>query len=148
MAKSKAPLRKISRLIVHCAATRPSMDIGAAEIRQWHRGNGWNDIGYHYVIRRNGVIEAGRAESVPGAHAAGHNSDTIGICLVGGLDQAGQPAPLFEPAQMKTLAELLERLRQTYPGAEVLGHRDLPGVRKACPSFDVRHWRTTGALRP
>lgn len=141
--------RRITTIVIHCAATRPSQDIGAAEIRRWHvEQNGWNDIGYHWVIRRDGKIEAGRAEGRAGAHAAGHNHDSIGICLVGGLNPAGKPAPSFEPAQLSALQTLLERMRVRYPQAEVLGHRDLPQVRKACPSFDVAHWLRTGELLP
>ena len=53
--------RDINTVVVHCAATKPSMDIGAKEIRRWHvDGNGWADIGYHYVIRRSGCIDSGR----------------------------------------------------------------------------------------
>jgi N-acetyl-anhydromuramyl-L-alanine amidase AmpD len=141
--------RRITRIVVHCAATRPHQDIGAAEIRRWHtEQNGWNDIGYHWVIRRDGEVEAGRPESRAGAHAAGHNHDSIGICLVGGLNESGKPAPSFEPVQLDVLKALLERMRLLYPQAEVQGHRDLPGVRKACPSFDVAHWRRTGELLP
>ncbi|ULQ47386.1 N-acetylmuramoyl-L-alanine amidase [Flagellatimonas centrodinii] len=148
-------MRPIEQLIIHCAATKPSMDIGAAEIRQWHLGNGWSDIGYNYVIRRNGLIENGRdldrdgnVDEEVGAHAKGFNARSIGICLVGGLNQAGQPAPEFTEAQFTALNGLLAGLRIRYPNTEILGHRDLPGVAKACPSFDVRHWLNTGLVRP
>ena len=78
-------------IIVHCSATPQNMDIGVEEIRRWHtdpkpRGKGWSDIGYHYVIRRSGVVEAGRDWKRMGAHARGHNRTSIGICLVGGND--------------------------------------------------------------
>lgn len=53
-------MRIIDTIIVHCSATKPSMDIGVEAIRQWHMNKGWSDIGYHYVIRRNGVVELGR----------------------------------------------------------------------------------------
>ena len=148
-------MRPIEKLIVHCAATKPSMNIGATEIRQWHLANGWSDIGYNYVIRRDGLIENGRdldrdgnVDEEVGAHAKGFNANSIGICLVGGLNASGQPAPEFTEAQFTALNGLLAGLRIRYPGAEVLGHRDLPGVAKACPSFDVRHWLATGKVRP
>lgn len=140
--------RRITHAVVHCAATRPSLDVGAAEIRDWHvRGNGWSDIGYHWVIRRNGLIEPGRDEGTAGAHVAGHNARTIGICLVGGLNQAGSPAPEYSAGQLTALTGLLKRIELIYPGVQILGHRDFPGVAKACPSFDVAYWRLTGELR-
>lgn len=141
--------RRITHCVIHCAATRPSQDIGVSEIRDWHvRGNGWRDVGYHWIIRRNGLIERGRHEGQAGAHVAGHNASSIGICLVGGLDQAGKPAPDYAAGQLAALRGLITRLEHLYPGAQVLGHRDFPGVAKACPSFDVAHWLATGAIRP
>lgn len=97
-------------LVVHCAATKARMDIGAAEIRRWHKEKGWADIGYHYVIRRNGVLEVGRDESTVGAHAVGHNARSIGICLVGGIDEQGHAENNFTPAQFAALRRLLVRL--------------------------------------
>ena len=134
-------MRKITSvdwLVIHCAATPPDMDIGVFEIRQWHMRRGWSDIGYHYVIRRDGAIEKGRSDTAPGAHAAGYNMNSLGICLVGGLKQGTSKAEdNFTDAQFEALVSLLKTLKVRYPLAEYLGHRDLPGVRKACPSFDV-----------
>ena len=128
-------------IVVHCSATKPSQDIDAAEIRKWHvEGNGWADIGYHQVIRRSGVIELGRPLHVSGAHAKNYNSRSVGVCLVGGIDDNGDPADNFTLQQMESLEITLHYWTRLYPTAEVLGHRDLPGVSKACPSFDVRNW--------
>ena len=140
--------RKITALVVHCSATRPAMDIGVKEIRQWHMqpkakgGLGASDVGYHYVIRRNGAVEPGRPEDKAGAHVAGHNANTIGICLVGGVSQADfrKAENNFTPAQFRALKSVLTILTGRYPGAVVKGHRDFKGVAKACPSFDARGW--------
>jgi N-acetylmuramoyl-L-alanine amidase len=133
-------VRPIEHIIIHCAATKPGMDIGAAEIRKWHvDGNRWNDIGYHYVIRRSGDVEAGRSEHIAGAHVAGHNADSIGVCLVGGIDDKGRPDANFTRAQWAALEHLVKQLLVRYPGATVSGHRDWTDA-KACPSFDVRSW--------
>ncbi len=139
-------MREIEMLVVHCAATKPKMDVGAGEIRKWHRDRGWSDIGYHYVIRRNGWIEKGRDDAVPGAHVAGHNKRTIGICLVGGIDEDGHPEPNFTEEQFKELRDLLNELLVKYDLVEdaIVGHRDFPGVGKACPSFNVQKWWKTG----
>lgn len=140
-------MREITAIIIHCADTPASMDIGASEIRRWHvEGNGWKDIGYHYVIRRNGIIETGRdldgdgdIDEEVGAHVAGHNATTIGICLVGGKGANGTPDCNFTVNQWDALERLVSDLTARYPGAEVKGHRDLdPG--KACPTFDVPAW--------
>ena len=117
------------------------MDVGAKEIREWHvKGNGWSDIGYHGVIRRNGTLESGRPMDQPGAHTSGHNADSIGICLVGGVKEDGKtPEANFTSEQWATLARVIKELIQKYPGATVHGHNEF--AQKACPSFDVRKWR-------
>lgn len=126
-------------LVVHCAATKPSMNIGLREIRQWHRERGWLDIGYHFVIRRDGTVEQGRPQDVIGAHVEGHNYESLGICLVGGIDASGKPENNFTQSQFASLRILLAQLKGDYPSAQIVGHRDLD-PKKACPSFDVASW--------
>lgn len=127
-------MREIDMIIVHCSDTPASMDIGVAAIRDWHVAeNGWSDIGYHYVIRRDGTVEVGRPVDVRGAHVVGHNSSSIGICLVGG----GGGLFNFTMAQVEALSLLTEKLRRVFGQMDVYGHRDFnPG--KQCPCFDVR----------
>lgn len=137
------PMKSVEKIIIHCAATTADMDIGASEIDKWHRDRGFFMIGYHYVIRRDGSIEVGRPLDRPGAHARGHNHNSIGICLVGGLDSEGNPADNFTENQFETLKKLLGDLRLSFPKADILGHRDIPNVKKACPSFDVKEWLTS-----
>jgi|SRR5215217_6495392 len=146
-------------IVVHCAATPPTSDIGKAEIDRWHRAQGWLMIGYHFVIRRDGTLETGRAVDAIGSHVAGYNSTSIGISLVGGVDAKGRPENNFTSAQFAALAELLIDLKAKYPNAQILGHRDFSPDKnkdgkitsnewmKACPSFDVREWlKETGVL--
>jgi N-acetyl-anhydromuramyl-L-alanine amidase AmpD len=128
-------------IAVHCSATPPSYNIGAEEIRLWHvRDNGWSDIGYHFVIRRDGRVQRGRALEAQGAHVQGYNGNSIGICMVGGINQAGEPEDNFTDEQWAMLYALTVALVLRYPTAKVMGHRDFPGVTKACPSFDVIPW--------
>lgn len=140
-------MREITQIVIHCSDTPAGMDIGAKEIREWHtapkpKGNGWRDIGYHYVIRRDGVLETGRdldgdgdIDEEVGAHAAGHNANSIGICMVGG----GKGICNFTRQQWSQLDNVVKALTLQYPQAAVCGHRDLnPG--KQCPSFDARAW--------
>ncbi len=144
-------LRKQTKyLVLHCSATPPGMDVGVERIREWHvQGNGWSDIGYHFVIRRDGRVENGRNEASVGSHVAGHNHYSIGICLVGGVDvasAASAPQNNFTEAQWAALRTLLRTLLDKYPQATILGHRDFPGVSKACPSFDARAWATANGF--
>lgn len=132
-------------IVIHCAATKPGMDIGRKEIEAWHFARGFVEIGYHYVIRRNGTIELGRQIDEQGAHVQGYNSKSIGICLVGGLDANGKPDANFTEEQMESARILCYGLQRKYKGAQVLGHRDIPGVAKECPCYDVRGWYEGGA---
>lgn len=132
-------------IVVHCAATKPTMDIGVREIRQWHVTKGWLDIGYHFVIRRNGTVEDGRPNDVIGSHVKDYNSRSLGICLVGGIDASGNPEANFTEAQMASLSLLLKATKRQYPEAKIVGHRDLDSG-KACPSFDVGNWLETSKI--
>lgn len=127
-------------LVLHCSASPPNVDVGVDEIRQWHLKRGFSDIGYHYVIRRDGKVELGRPENLVGSHVQGHNSNSLGICLVGGTDARQKPQNNFTAEQWASLQTLLMRLTQKYPKARILGHRDFPGVAKACPCFDAIEW--------
>lgn len=135
-------MRQIELIVVHCTYSPPRMDIGVEEIRKWHvEGNGWSDIGYHYVIRRDGEVEVGRPLKRPGAHAKGYNSNSIAIAWVGGMASGSdKPEDNRTAAQNEAMVSLIKELQQEFPGAALLGHRDLKGVKKDCPCFDVREW--------
>lgn len=126
---------KTHYIVIHCADTPASMDIGAKEIRRWHvEDNKWSDIGYHFVIRRDGRREIGRNIDVSGSHVKGFNSVSIGICMVG-----GKGGNNFTIAQFKELEKLVKEMVKKYPDAEVVGHCDL-NAGKTCPSFNVIKW--------
>lgn len=132
-------MRKIEKIIIHCSATPPDVDIGVKEIDAWHKEKGWKGCGYHYVIKRDGEIQQGRTLEEIGAHTKGFNAKSIGICLVGGVDKNGKARDTKTKDQEKSLKSLLRRLLAEFEGAEVLGHRDLD-PHKDCPSFDVKTW--------
>lgn len=127
-----------NNIIVHCSATRPDQDIGIKTIRLWHmRDNGWFDVGYHFVIKRSGELEIGRPVDVVGAHTKGFNSDSVSICLIGGINNKGKADANFTIEQLNCLKDLIGELKDMYPDAQVKGHRDFNNG-KECPSFDVQ----------
>lgn len=132
-------MRNINQIIVHCAATTSEMDIDVSWIRKIHVDqNGWSDVGYHYFIKRDGTVEDGRPIHRSGAHARGHNANSIGVCYAGGIDKSGKPEDNRTPQQKLALLKLITNLSIKYPITSILGHCDLPGVAKACPSFDAK----------
>ena len=163
-------MRSISKIIIHCSATPEGRHFTVEQIRSWHtapkpKGNGWRDIGYHFVIYLAGSIHTGRPIEQIGAHCSGHNAHSIGICYIGGCDAADPtgrtPKDTRTPAQKASLVSLVKRLKARYPKATVHGHNELTCKRaqsqarlsyaecsrqcaecefanKACPSFNVQ----------
>lgn len=148
----------IDAIVIHCSATREGADFKASDIDRWHKQQGWQMIGYHYVIDLDGTIEPGRPLTMNGAHTntAGtsgraYNSHSIGICYIGGLDKDGtHPKDTRTPKQKEAMRRLVEQLMEHYNIVEVIGHRDASPDKngngevepsewiKSCPSFDVR----------
>ena len=142
----------VRAIVVHGSWTRPGVDPSAESIRGWHEARGFDDIGYHAVIRRSGHMEAGRPIEYQGAHARGRNHDTLGVVMNGGraradarpelddLDEFLRQEVLWEAnytaAQYRALGKI-----HAYFGVPVtipvMGHRDVPGTEKRCPGFDV-----------
>lgn len=129
-------MRTISLIILHCSAVKPNQTSSAEQMNQWHKAQGWNAIGYHYVIRRDGTIEQGRPEAEAGAHCVNHNKHSIGICYEGGLDDNGKPADTRTQEQKAAIISLLKSLKEKYPRAIIVGHNTFDPY-KACPGFDA-----------
>ena len=128
--------RNIKEIIVHCSATPEGKDFTVADIKRWHLQRGFSDIGYHYVIYRDGSIHTGRDESIIGAHCTGHNTNSIGVCYIGGCaSNSKTPKDTRTPQQKQSLVKLLKELKTKYPQASIHNHRDF--ANKACPSFDA-----------
>lgn len=160
------PARDVRLLVIHCSATRNGQRVTPAQIDEMHRLRGFErwphligfnqptlrHIGYHYLIEASGPVTTGRGEAEVGAHVAGFNKHSIGICMAG--------TDAYSAAQWASLKGLVEGLRRRYPAAEVLGHRDLSPDQnangiverfewlKTCPGFDVRAWLASGMAPP
>lgn len=134
--------RNIKEIIIHCSATPEGEDFTVAQIRQMHIARNFADIGYHYVVYRDGSINPGRPEAINGAHCTNHNSISIGICYIGGCpprsiknwDKQGKDTRT--PAQKMGLIKILRELKKKYPDAKIYGHRDF--ANKLCPCFDAK----------
>ncbi|SEO39488.1 N-acetylmuramoyl-L-alanine amidase [Paracoccus alcaliphilus] len=135
---TNAPVRYI---VLHYSASYADLDLGVEDIRRMHLDRGFSDVGYHYIIKRDGTVQKGRADSIVGAHVAGHNTGSLGICCIGGLERATGPNVGVDnrtDAQKAATIRLVRDLLATHPGAQVVGHRDLGPTQ--CPGFDVRSW--------
>lgn len=121
-------MRDIERIYVHCSDST----FGDAEtIKQWHLARGWNDIGYHYVILRDGVVEKGREDIIPGAHVAGDNEESLGVCLIG-------KGGLYTLKQLIALKKLIWDLKLKYivMNKNILCHNQAKSAMgKTCPDF-------------
>lgn len=141
-----AALGKIKFLTIHCTATPEGRDNSAAEVTRWDIER-FKQPSYHWTIELDGDAVQTLPETQLGAHVGGHNTGNIGISYVGGtatLNAGGKPKDTRTAAQKKTLARLVRDYQARFPGIIVRGHRDWPGVAKACPSFDVAAWMKAG----
>ena len=129
-------MRKINEIIIHCSATREGKPFTAADIDRWHRAQGFQMVGYHYIVLLDGRIELGRPIAQIGAHCRGHNANSIGVCYIGGLTADGKHSKdTRTPQQRESLKLLLSVLRRMFPTASIHGHRDFAA--KDCPCFDA-----------
>lgn len=148
-------MRPLNEIIVHCSATPPDwrgtqpLNFKVAEIRRWHvEDRGWSDIGYHYIIDRDGKVADGRPLDRVGAHVQGHNTGTVGVCLLGGAGSSATDAfeDNFTPEQDRALRALIAQLQAKYPSImKVSGHNQYAA--KACPGFDAPRWHARQAPR-
>ena len=139
-------MRNITLIIIHCSAVRPGQRSSVSDIDRLHRARGWkNGCGYHFVVRRDGTVEAGRPMEMIGAHCLHHNAHSIGVCYEGGLDEEGRPKDTRTVLQKQVMRALLEELHAKFPKALILGHNVFDHS-KACPCFNAM--REYGDLEP
>lgn len=123
---------RVKYLVIHQSGAEHEEGETAADIDRAHRLRGLLQIGYHYVIRRDGTVEPGRPLEIPGAHVRGFNQFSVGVCLIGKLGE------FPTDAQARAVTELANQLAANYPAIVMVGHQDLAGATKACPGFDVK----------
>lgn len=132
-------MRRINHIVVHCTATAKTAK-PAAILRYWRETLGWKQPGYHYLIEADGQINNLLPESEVSNGVKGYNSHSVHLSYIGGIDSNGLPKDTRTAEQEAVILGLLKQLKAKYPNAKIQGHRDFPGVTKACPSYDVRAW--------
>lgn len=134
----KTSKRRIKYIFLHCSATPEGKDFTVKDIDNWHKQRGFNEIGYNYVVYRDGTVHEGRdVDKIP-AHATGWNSNSIGICYIGGMDKDNKkPKDTRTQDQRFALFKLVSELLDMYDLTidAVMGHCYV--ANKACPSFDM-----------
>lgn len=131
-------MRAINEIIIHCTATPENRAVTVGEIRSWHKAQGYNDIGYHYVIMLDGSICVGRSLEIVGAHCLGHNAFSVGVAYVGGVDANGKAKDTRTFKQRRALRRLVDALKTAFPTiTKVSGHNEY--ANKDCPCFDAKN---------
>ena len=142
--------RAMDTIVIHCSATKENKDYTKEDIKKWHLQRGFKDIGYHFIIKLDGTIEIGRSLDKVGAHVAGNNTGSIGICYIGGLDSKGKSKDTRTDEQKESLLNLINLLKKNINIKEIKGHRDFSKdlncdgkidkfeYIKDCPCFEVK----------
>ena len=141
---------KIDTIVIHCTATPPGREVSRAELDRWHKAERFEPYtdktgqvtyaGYHLLVHLDGSYERLRPDEHRGQHCKQENMNNraVAVCYVGGVDNNNQPCDTRTEAQKRTLLTLVRTLKARYPNAQIIGHRDIKGVAKACPSFDAK----------
>ena len=134
-------MRQIKRIFVHCTAGPQTQTVAQIQ-KYWKTVNKWINPGYHYIIKPDGEIVPLQPEDKPSNGVAGYNSTSINVCYIGGVDKQGRPVDNRTEAQKASLLKILKELKQRYPDAVIMGHREIWGSspknwKKMCPCFNA-----------
>ena len=145
----------VKYLVLHCTATPEGREVTSGEIRHWHTdpvkkgGRGWKQVGYTDMIHLDGKVErlVGNNEDAEvdpwevTNGAKGYNTVSRHVVYVGGVSKDGKTAKdTRTEAQLKAMTAYVRDFHERFPQIRIVGHGELPGVKKACPSFDVAAW--------
>lgn len=140
-------------IIIHCSATKEGQNFDIKDVDRWHKDKGWKKCGYQIVVKMNGQIQFGRGFKEVGAHCTGHNSSSIGVCYIGGLDKNSKAADTRTAEQKQSLYVVVKMLCEAYGITEksIYCHNQLTS--KACPCFtkevfmkEYREWLKENAV--
>lgn len=133
-------MRDIDYIVLHCTATPQNTTVESIK-RYWREKRKWKSPGYHFIIDTAGKCHILQDISRPTNGVRGYNDRSIHISYIGGIDSTGKAKDTRTAAQKRETETLLRELLELLPcRPDILGHKDFPGVNKACPSFDVQKW--------
>lgn len=132
-------MRTIKYIVVHCTATPQNTTIESIK-RAWKVERKWKNPGYHYIIKPDGAVVSLLPITQISNGVAGYNSNSINIAYIGGVDSKGKAIDNRTRQQKAAMLALVIEMKTRFPDAAVQGHRDFPGVKKECPSFDAKAW--------
>jgi N-acetylmuramoyl-L-alanine amidase len=138
-------MRKITHIVLHCTATPQTTTVKSIQ-NYWKNSLGWKSPGYHHIIKADGEVVDLLPIDKPSNGVAGHNMNSIHISYIGGVDAKGKAVDNRTQAQICSQIALLKKYKAMFPDAQIVGHRDFPGVSKSCPSFDVKTWLKTAGI--
>lgn len=132
--------RTVKYIVIHCTATPTNTTVESIQ-RYWKEVKKWGDTpGYHYLIKYDGEVLTLLDENKNSYGVYAHNSECISLSYIGGVDAKGKAKDTRSKAQQEAMFNKIVELTHKYPLAKVVGHRDFPNVKKACPCFDVTTW--------
>lgn len=132
-------MRVIKHIVLHCTATQPNATVDSIK-NYWKNNLGWKNPGYHYIIDEKGKVTKLQPIEKLSNGVRGYNANSIHISYIGGVDKNGKPKDTRTEDQLFAMTDLLMYLKSKFPNAQILGHRDFPNVKKACPSFEVEDY--------
>ena len=86
-------MRKIKEIIVHCSATAEGKDFCAKDIDLWHRAQGWDCIGYHYVVK----LDSRKPPCALSSHGSKRNTQLRGFTGIAISRQKPAPRSMRKP---------------------------------------------------
>lgn len=132
-------MRRITHIVVHCTATLQTATVASIQ-RYWREVLGWKSPGYHVVIAPDGSQVRLSPDEKPTNGVAGQNATSLHVSYIGGVGPDGKkPMDNRTIGQRIALKRVISEWLRAHPSAVVQGHRDFPGVKKACPSFDAKN---------
>jgi len=131
--------RAIKHIVLHCTATSKDTKVSSI-VRYWKERKGWINPGYHFIIDVFGNVTQLQPLDKASNGVRGHNSTSINISYIGGVDKNGKSKDTRTMQQYDAMVGLVKAFHAVFPDADILGHRDFEGVKKSCPSFDVKQF--------
>ena len=140
--QNKVDMREVDLIVIHCSASKETVNYTFDQCIKDHRARGFHTCGYHRFISRDGTIHVGRDFGTIGAHVAGHNSRSIGICYEGGLDKHGEAKDTRTDAQKESLIKCITAAVLYGEGkiTRICGHRDLSPDRNGNGVVEPNEW--------